>query len=80
MENITHFAIWLLPISCVNNLMKYALMELQLRFRKRLTDHLMTEYGAPCDIFCLTGAGTCRATRTTRCPTWTTASRMLTSC
>lgn len=42
--NIGKFLAGTLPISFVNNALKYALEELHLRFRSRLTKHLMDKY------------------------------------
>eukprot|EP01104_Vermistella_antarctica_P021133 TRINITY_DN9359_c0_g1_i1.p1 TRINITY_DN9359_c0_g1~~TRINITY_DN9359_c0_g1_i1.p1 ORF type:complete len:672 (+),score=134.31 TRINITY_DN9359_c0_g1_i1:36-2051(+) len=43
-KSLAGFLIAMLPISLVNNVLKYGLCELQLRFRQRLTDHLYKEY------------------------------------
>jgi len=42
--NIARFFISMLPISCVNQWLKYGLGELALNFRTRLTDHLFKNY------------------------------------
>ena len=43
-SSLTTFVAGFLPIAVVNNLLKYGLMEMVLRFRKRLTEHLYTQY------------------------------------
>jgi len=41
---VVDFIAVMVPVSCVNSLLKYCQYELALRFRKRLTDHLMDTY------------------------------------
>jgi len=41
---LTHFLMSMPPIALVNNLLKYGLYELAIRFRARLTKHLMQQY------------------------------------
>jgi len=43
-SNLSRFALFLLPIACVNNILKYSLQELNMRFRRRLTKHLLKQY------------------------------------
>lgn len=43
-RNLARFLLGSVPIACVNNLLKYALTELSLRFRTRLTNHLFKHY------------------------------------
>ena len=43
-KNLVRFILSMLPISIVNNLLKYGLEELKMRFRERLTTHLYKQY------------------------------------
>ncbi len=55
--SISRFAMGFLPIAIVNNLLKYGLMEMTLRFRANLTQHIYNQYmkGNPlmCGLCCM---------------------------
>eukprot|EP01095_Lingulamoeba_sp_RSL-Kostka_P001850 TRINITY_DN1264_c2_g5_i1.p1 TRINITY_DN1264_c2_g5~~TRINITY_DN1264_c2_g5_i1.p1 ORF type:complete len:676 (-),score=243.24 TRINITY_DN1264_c2_g5_i1:186-2213(-) len=43
-KNLFYFCLSMIPIACVNNLLKYGLHEMSLCFRTRLTNYLFDEY------------------------------------
>mmetsp|Transcript_109 Transcript_109/g.318 ORF Transcript_109/g.318 Transcript_109/m.318 type:complete len:648 (+) Transcript_109:36-1979(+) len=43
-KHLGRFLVGTMPIALINNLLKYSLVELSIRFRERLTKHLFAEY------------------------------------